>query len=69
VDQDKSGFRVTTSAELIKYTLRLIENPGLQMKISQNAFVRSKRFNRERFEREVKEYFTGLLDQYKGRNQ
>lgn len=69
VDQEKSGFRVTTTAGLIKYTLRLIENPGLQMKISQNAFDRSKRFNRERFEREVKEYFTGLLNQYKGRNQ
>ena len=34
-----------------------------------NAYERSKRFNRERFEREVVEYFTGLLKKYKGQAQ
>lgn len=68
VEQGKSGFRVTTTAELIKYTLQLIENPGLLEEIGNSAFSRSKRFNRERFDREVREFFNEVLQDYIGQS-
>lgn len=65
VEQGVSGFRVTTTAELIKYTLQLIENPKLCTEMGERAFERSKRFNRERFDKEVREYFSEVLADYK----
>lgn len=66
VEQGKSGFRVASTADLIKYTLQLIENPRQREEMSAQAFSRSKRFNRERFEKEVKEYFSKLVEDYHG---
>lgn len=66
VEQGTSGFRVTTTAELIKYTLQLIENPEGCSEMGEQAFARSKRFNRERFDKEVREYFSELLADYRG---
>jgi glycosyltransferase involved in cell wall biosynthesis len=65
VEQGKSGFRVTTTAELIKYTLQLIEDPEFCQEMGKRAFDRSKRFNRERFDKEVREYFNEVLADYK----
>ena len=65
VEQGKSGFRVRTSADLIRYTLRLIEDPALCTEMGANAFDRSKRFTRQRFEAEVKEFFDEVLKKYK----
>ncbi len=64
VEQGKSGFRVTTTAQLIKYTLQLMEDQSLWAEVSENAYERSKRFTRERFEAETKEFFTGVLKTY-----
>lgn len=64
VEHGKSGFRVTTTAELIRYTLTLMEDGALRKEAGEQAFRRSKLFSRERFEERVKDFFQQLLEEY-----
>ncbi len=64
VEQGKSGFRVTSTSELIKYTLRLIQDPSLWKEVGSQAYQRSKLFTRERFAENVKNFFGQALREY-----
>jgi len=65
VEQEKSGFRVTSTAELMTYTLKLIRDPDLREKLGAGAFERSKAFTREVFEKNVKDFFSAELQKYR----
>jgi glycosyltransferase involved in cell wall biosynthesis len=65
VEQEKSGFRVTSTAELMTYTLKLIRDPGLREKLGAGAFERSKAFTREVFEKNVRDFFSAELWKYR----
>ena len=64
VEQGKSGFRVTTTSELINHTLKLIQNPELLKEASANSYERSKFFSIKQFEENVKQYFNKILQEY-----
>ncbi|MGE5341539.1 MAG: glycosyltransferase family 4 protein [Candidatus Omnitrophota bacterium] len=64
VEQNMSGFRVTSTAELMNATLRLIRDPKLREDMSRNAWERSQCFSKEVFETNVKDFFTELLNEY-----
>ena len=49
VEHDKNGFLWKTEEELIKLTVRLIEQEGLWRKLSHEAQKRSKKFSKEVF--------------------
>jgi O-antigen biosynthesis protein len=65
VEHGKSGFRVSSSAELMNFSLKLVHDEKLREELSLNAFERSKCFTREVFEKNVKEFFIELLNDYK----
>lgn len=65
VEQDVSGFRVSATAQLMHFTLKLVNNPSLRETLGANALERSKNFTREVFETNVKEFFAGELKKYR----
>lgn len=65
VEQGNSGFRVSSTAELIHYTVSLLNNNELAKTMSQHAKERSTLFSRENFEKQVQEFFNALLLKYK----
>ena len=53
VQHNKNGLVWATSAELIKYTIELIKNSEKMGKLSKEAIKSSKKYSKEKFEREV----------------
>jgi glycosyltransferase involved in cell wall biosynthesis len=64
VDHGSSGFRVQSTAQLMAFTMKIINEPELREELSRSAFERSKAFTRETFEKKVKEFFTEELQKY-----
>jgi len=62
VEEGKSGFLVDSSEELIEKTLMLLKDPGLQKKLSFQAFQEGKKFNKKTFSNMVKTYFYSLME-------
>ena len=65
VEQGVSGFRVSSTAELMNHTLALIRDTQLRDKLSTNAWERSKAFTREVFETNVRDFFAAELQKYR----
>jgi len=65
VEHGTSGFRVSSSAQLLTFTLKLIREAKLREELSMHAFEKSKKFTREVFEKEVKDFFTAELEKYR----
>ncbi len=65
VEHGESGFRVSSTAQLLSCTMKLIRQHELREKLSLNAFERSKRFSRENFEKTVKDFYQDQLEKYR----
>jgi glycosyltransferase involved in cell wall biosynthesis len=65
VEHGSSGFRVSSTAELMTFTLKLIREPQLREELGTNAFERSKAFTREVFEKKTKDFFSAELQKYR----
>lgn len=65
VGNGTSGFRISSTAELMTFTLRLIREPDLREKLGKNAFERSKDFSKEVFEKNIWAFFSKELQKYK----
>ncbi len=61
VDHNISGFRVSSIKKLIDFTVKLLEDEGLREKLGENAYLKSFNFNKERFDKEVKDFFKKIL--------
>jgi len=66
VEHGRSGFRVSSTAELMTFTLKLIREPQLREELGSNAVKRSKAFTREVFEKKTRDFFSAELQKYKG---
>ena len=64
VEDESSGYTVRNTAELLKTTLNLVERPALLNDLSEAAMVRSQKFNLQRFETQVQDYFRSSLERY-----
>jgi glycosyltransferase involved in cell wall biosynthesis len=65
VEQEESGFRVGSTAELMAFTLRLVREPGLRKKLGAKAWQQSKKFSREVFEKNARDFFSTELQEYR----
>jgi glycosyltransferase involved in cell wall biosynthesis len=65
VVQGESGYRASSTADLMGFTLNIIRDNKLQQSLSTNASERSKLFTRDVFEKNVKEFYTAELEKYK----
>lgn len=65
VEHEESGFRVTSTAELMAFTLRLTREPELRKKLGAKACERSKKFSREVFEKNTRDFFSTELQKYR----
>jgi len=61
VDHGRSGFRVSSVSGLIKYTVKLMQDNKLRESLAENAYLKSLKFNRERFSEEVKTFFKDII--------
>lgn len=61
VDHGNSGYRISSLNGLIMYTIKLIKNKELRDGFGDNAFNKSLQFKRERFEKEVKQFFEKII--------
>lgn len=59
-----SGFRVKSTAQLIRYTLEIIRDNDTLNNIGLEAYKRSKLFNKNIFEERVLKFFKDLLEDY-----
>ncbi len=64
VEQDVSGFRISSTAQLITSVLKIIRDSQLREKLAANAIERSQLFSRETFETRVKEFYAHELKAY-----
>ncbi|HDP95019.1 MAG TPA: glycosyltransferase [Candidatus Aminicenantes bacterium] len=64
VEPGVTGFRVRTLEELIRHTRRLINDADLRQSCGRAALEASQRFDRPRFTREVREFFSERLKHY-----
>ncbi|MBN1195985.1 MAG: glycosyltransferase family 4 protein [Candidatus Aminicenantes bacterium] len=64
VEPGVTGFRVRTLEELIRHTRRLINDTELRQRCGRAALESSRRFDRPRFTREVREFFNQRLKHY-----
>ncbi len=64
VDHGVNGFRVNSTAQLMSFTMKVINDPSLQIELGGQAFEKSKLFTRETFEQKVKEFFSAELEKY-----
>ena len=61
VDQGRSGFRCSSVTGLIRYTIKLMQDEKLRQELGENAYLKSLKFNRERFSREVRQFFKNII--------
>lgn len=64
VEHGSSGFRVSSTAQLMTFTLKLIREPQLREELGNNAVERSKAFTREVFEKKTRDFFSAELQKY-----
>ncbi len=65
VDHGINGFRVKSKAELLDYSLKLIQDEKLILKLGAKAQLKSQNFSRQKFEERVRMFFNRLLDSYR----
>lgn len=65
VEAGKSGYRISSTAELMSATLNVIRDSDSRQELSRNAYERSKAFTREVFEKKVKDFFQAELQKYR----
>ena len=65
VEHGSSGFRVSSTAELMSFTLKLLRDAQLREELGSNAVERSKAFSREVFEKKTRDFFSAELQKYK----
>ncbi len=65
VEPGETGFRVRTLEELIRHTRRLINDTDLRKRCGLAALQASRRFDRPRFTKQVRDFFTTRLQHYK----
>jgi glycosyltransferase involved in cell wall biosynthesis len=65
VEQGVSGFRIQSTADLMNATITLLREPALRDQLGRSAFERSKRFTRETFESNVRDFFCAELEKYR----
>jgi len=64
VDHGENGFRVRSKAELLDFTLRLLQEETLVRALARNAHKKSLDFSRIKFEERVRTFFDGLISHY-----
>jgi glycosyltransferase involved in cell wall biosynthesis len=64
VDHGENGFRVQSTAELIDFTIKLIKNPVLIQKLSNNAYLKSREFSKQKFKKKIQSFFQNMMDEY-----
>ena len=64
VDHGVNGFRVRSTAELLKYSMKLFRDQHLIQKLSASAQKKAQAYTRAKFEERVKTFFDGLLKTY-----
>lgn len=62
VVQDESGFRVNTTMELMKHTVKLVSNPELLKQMSRRSYVRSQHFSMDQFHNRIIRFFKTLSE-------
>ena len=65
MDHGQNGFRVRSKAELLSYSLKLLQDDNLAQKLADNAQIKSQDFSRIKFEERVQVFFDELLRSYK----
>jgi len=65
VEQGVSGYRITSSAQLMAQTLKSIREPKLREELSNNAWKRSQHFTRQVFEKNTRDFFSNELEKYR----
>ena len=65
VEHGRCGYRFNTCGDLGRYTLRLIESPDLRETFSAVAYEKSREFSKERFEKDVLDFFLALEKEYR----
>lgn len=61
VEHGISGFRISSLKGLIRYTVKIMEDDKLKKNLGESAYLKSLQFNRERFEKEVKQFFEKII--------
>ncbi len=56
-----SGYRVNSLFGLMKFSLKIMNNEVLREKLGKGAYLKSREFNRERFDKEVNEFFRDII--------
>jgi len=69
VEHEVSGFRVSTTSDVMSFSLKLAQTPALRESMSGKAIVRSALFSREVFEKRVLEFYTAERDKYASLNE
>jgi glycosyltransferase involved in cell wall biosynthesis len=64
VDHGKNGFRVRSRAELLQYSLELLQDEALVQTMAKRALEKSQEFSRQKFEERVHTFFARLLSSY-----
>jgi glycosyltransferase involved in cell wall biosynthesis len=65
VKQGDTGFRVSSTAQLMTYTLKLIREPELRSSMGRKAMESCGIFSRQSFENNVREFFNEELRKYR----
>ncbi len=65
VRQGENGFRISSTAQLMRHTMTLVRDPQLLETLGNNAFEKSHEFSRETFEKKVKDFFDLQLNKYR----
>ena len=64
VDHGRTGFRVQSGSQLIQYTRELLENQEKLKRLGESASQASKKFEKDRFIKEIQEFFEDLQRQF-----
>jgi glycosyltransferase involved in cell wall biosynthesis len=62
VDHGVNGFRVSSKADLLDYTVKLIRDPSLVEELGRAAREKAQTYTRDKFENHVRDYFGELLE-------
>lgn len=64
VEHGENGFRVDSTASLMRYTLQIMKDRELRRQMGQKAFEKSDEFSRQTFEKKVRAFFSKELEKY-----
>jgi len=64
VDHGVNGFRVQSTAELIDFTIKLLRDPESIQILSSNAYMKSREFSIQKFEKKIRSFFRNMMAEY-----